>query len=151
MPADRNVVRKEVEKKLKYKSLCTEIQRMWNLKVYDHTNNNWSYWNSNEKLKEKFGSCTRKILDRFTTKDSYTWNIAHNTESTAVWNLKPERWGSPLVQEKYRGEKACDKSHPYRIIIIIIIIICGLKVVWFLGEASKGDSSGMQRDTWLIV
>jgi len=25
-------VQKEAEKKLKYKSLCTEIQRMWNLK-----------------------------------------------------------------------------------------------------------------------
>jgi len=30
IPADRNVVQKEVEKKLKYKSLCIEIQRMWN-------------------------------------------------------------------------------------------------------------------------
>ena len=48
------------------------------------TSNNWSHWNSNEKLKEKFGSCTRKTFDRFTTKDSYTWNITHNTESTAV-------------------------------------------------------------------
>jgi hypothetical protein len=38
--------------------------------------------------------------------------------------LKPERWGSLLVQEKYREEKACDKRHPYRIIIIIIIIAC---------------------------
>jgi hypothetical protein len=37
--------------------------------------------------------------------------------------LKPERWGSPLVQQKYQGEKACDNRHPYRIIIIIIIII----------------------------
>jgi len=37
------------------------------------------------------------------------------------------------------------------IIIIIIIIICGLKVVRFLGEASEGDSSGMQRDSWLFV
>ena len=37
--------------------------------------------------------------------------------------MKPERWGSPLVQEKYREEKACDKRHPDRIIIIIIIII----------------------------
>jgi hypothetical protein len=37
--------------------------------------------------------------------------------------LKPERWGSPLVQEKYQEGKACDKRHPYRIIIIIIIII----------------------------
>ena len=32
IPADRNVVQKEAEKKLKYKSLCTEIKRMWNLK-----------------------------------------------------------------------------------------------------------------------
>ena len=32
IPADRNVVQKEMEKKLKYKSLCIEIQRMWNLK-----------------------------------------------------------------------------------------------------------------------
>jgi len=30
--ADRNVVQKEAEKKLKYKSLCIELQRMWNLK-----------------------------------------------------------------------------------------------------------------------
>jgi len=29
-------------------------------------------------------NCTRKTFDRFTTKDSYTWNITHNTESTAV-------------------------------------------------------------------
>jgi len=32
IPADRNVVQKEAENKLKYKRLCTEIQRMWNLK-----------------------------------------------------------------------------------------------------------------------
>jgi hypothetical protein len=31
IPAARNVVQKEEEKKLKYKSLCIEIQRMWNL------------------------------------------------------------------------------------------------------------------------
>ena len=52
--------------------------------MYDYTSNNWSHSNSNEKLKEKFGSCTRKTFDRFTTKDSHTWNITHNTESTAV-------------------------------------------------------------------
>ena len=28
--------------------------------MYDCTSNNWSYWNSNETLKEKFGNCTRK-------------------------------------------------------------------------------------------
>jgi len=32
IPADRNVVQEEAEKKLKYKSLCIEIQRMWNRK-----------------------------------------------------------------------------------------------------------------------
>ena len=59
----------------------------------------------------------------FTTKDSYTWNITHNTESTAVWSLKLEGWGSLLVEEKYQEEKACDKRHPHIIIIIIIIIL----------------------------
>ena len=52
--------------------------------MYDCTSNNWSHWNSNEKLKEKFGRYTRKTFDRFTTKDSYTWNITDNTVSTAV-------------------------------------------------------------------
>ena len=52
--------------------------------MYDYTSKNWSHWNSNEKLKEKFGSCTRKTFDIFTSKDSYTWNMTHNTESTAV-------------------------------------------------------------------
>jgi len=31
-PQTRNVVQKEAEKKLKYKSFCIDIQRMWNLK-----------------------------------------------------------------------------------------------------------------------
>ena len=52
--------------------------------MHDCTSNNWSHWNSNEKFKEKFGNYTKKTLDRFTTKDSYTWNMTHNTESTAM-------------------------------------------------------------------
>jgi hypothetical protein len=32
IPADRNVTKKEAEEKLKYNSLCIEIQRMWNKK-----------------------------------------------------------------------------------------------------------------------
>ena len=110
--------------------------------MYDCTSNNWSHWNSNEKLKEKFGNCTRKTFDRFTTKN--TWNITHNTESIAVWNLKPEQWGSPLVQEKYQEEKACDKRHPYRIIIIIIIII----IIMSVSQCKKSEH---KPDNWQNV
>ena len=52
--------------------------------MYDYTSNNWSHRNSNKRFKEKFGSHTRKTFSRVTTKDSYTGNITHNTESTAV-------------------------------------------------------------------
>jgi len=51
--------------------------------MYDYTSNNWSHSNSNEKLKEQFGNCTRKTFDRSTKKYSCTWNITHKTESTA--------------------------------------------------------------------
>ena len=52
--------------------------------MYDCTSNNWSHWNSNEKLKEKCVNCTGKTFDRFTTKDSYTWNITYNMESNVM-------------------------------------------------------------------
>jgi hypothetical protein len=52
--------------------------------MYDYTSYNWNHWNSNEELKEIFGSYTRKTFDRFTTEDSSTWNITHNMESTAA-------------------------------------------------------------------
>ena len=68
--------------------------------MYDCTSNNWNQWNSNEKFKEKFGVYTRKTLDGFTTKDSYTWNITHNTESTVVWSLKPERLIRKVLQSE---------------------------------------------------
>ena len=83
MPADRNVVQKEAEKKLKYNSLCMEIQRMRDLKcriipvVIGATR-------IVTRFKEKFRSHARKKVNRFTTKDSYTWNITHYMESTAV-------------------------------------------------------------------
>ena len=52
--------------------------------MQDYTSNDWSHWNSNEKLKEKLGSCTGKTFDRFATADSYTRNSTHNTESATV-------------------------------------------------------------------
>jgi hypothetical protein len=54
------------------------------LEIYDYTSYNLSHWNSNEKLQEEPGSYTGKTFDRFNKKDSCTWNITHNTKSTAV-------------------------------------------------------------------
>jgi hypothetical protein len=34
----------------------------------------------------------------FNTNDSCSWNITHYTESAAVLNLSPERWGYLLVE-----------------------------------------------------
>jgi hypothetical protein len=34
IPSDRNVIRKESEKKLKYKNISIEIQGMWNMKCF---------------------------------------------------------------------------------------------------------------------
>jgi uncharacterized protein (DUF1499 family) len=34
IPSDRNVIQMESEKKLKYKNLSIEIQRMWNMKCF---------------------------------------------------------------------------------------------------------------------
>ena len=83
-PADKNVVQKEAEKKLKYKSLCIEIQRMWNLKCTIIPIIIGAIGIVTRSLRKSFVSCNSKTFDRFITKDSYTWNITHNTESTAV-------------------------------------------------------------------
>jgi hypothetical protein len=105
--------RTKAAKKLKYNSLCTQIQRMCNMKcMIIRVINSWGHWNSNKSFKEKFVSHTRKTFNTFTTKYSCTCNTTHNTESTAVWNLKPEWWGQPMVQEeKYLGEKGDKRYH----------------------------------------
>jgi hypothetical protein len=34
IPSDRNIIQKESEKKLKYRNLSIDIQRMWNMKCF---------------------------------------------------------------------------------------------------------------------
>jgi len=86
IPADRNVVQKEAENKLKYKSLCIEIQRMWNLKctfipvIIGATGIvTRSLWKNLEAVpgRHSVDSLQKTAILR-------TWNITHNTESTAV-------------------------------------------------------------------
>jgi hypothetical protein len=57
------------------------------------------------------GNNTRKAFNRCSTKNSCTRNITHYKESATIRNLKPEWWGSPLVQEeKYQGKPAKRKE-----------------------------------------
>jgi hypothetical protein len=56
--------------------------------------------------------------------------------------LKPERWGSLLVQEKYQEEKACDKRHPYRIIIINCNWV-DTRWQWFILRVYMVDAAGV--------
>jgi hypothetical protein len=62
-----------------------------------YTCSNWSHQNSDGRFREKFVSHTRKIFNRFTTKDSCTWNITHNTESTTVIKLRRLRWAGHVA------------------------------------------------------
>jgi hypothetical protein len=54
---------------------------------------------------KKYRNDTRKAFNRFSTKNSCTRNITHYKESATIRNLKPEWWGSPLVQEEKFQEK----------------------------------------------
>jgi hypothetical protein len=62
--ADRNVVQKDAEKKVKIQAFMYRDTTNVVPEMYEYTSNNWSRWNSNEKLKEKFGNYTRKTFDR---------------------------------------------------------------------------------------
>ena len=42
---DRNVIKKEAERILKYKDIVTENQRKWNVKAKSDTSNNRGDWN----------------------------------------------------------------------------------------------------------
>ena len=94
--------------------------------MYDYTGNIWSHRNSNRRFREQFGSQNRRTFNRFTTKDSCTWNITHNTESTAVWNGGDHRWmKSRSTREKrsVTGDILLLVLPSPPVIIIIIIII----------------------------
>jgi len=61
IPTDRNVMQMEVEKKLKYKSLCRDTTNVEH-KMYDYTGDNWSHWNNNRKVS---GKNTKAIAGKY--------------------------------------------------------------------------------------
>jgi hypothetical protein len=84
-----------------------------------YTGNNWSDRSGNKRFKGNFVSRASKTFNRVTTKDSCTWNITHNTGSTAVWNLKLSGGDRRWLKRKSTKEKR--RVTRYNIIIIIIM------------------------------
>jgi hypothetical protein len=79
IPMDKNVMQKKVVKKLKYKSLCIDVQQMWNTKCMIILVITGATGIITNRFKEKFGCRSRKKFNRFATKD-----ITHNMERTTI-------------------------------------------------------------------
>jgi len=75
------------------------------------TYNHWGHGIVTKGLKECENN-TKRELNRFSTENSCTRGITHNKKSATVWNLKPEWWGAPLVQEKYQHDDDDDDDIP---------------------------------------
>jgi hypothetical protein len=121
IPSDRNAIQ-ESEKKLEYKNLSIEIQRMWDMKCFVMPVITGATGIVTKGLKKKkSGNNTRKAFNRFPKKNSSTRSITHYKESATIRNLKPEWWGSPLVQEEKFQEKPVKREEEEIIIIIIIM------------------------------
>ena len=71
-------------KEVKIKRLCIEIQKMWNLKCTIVPVIIGATGIVTRSLRKNLETVPEKTFFIFTTKDSYTWNITRNTESTAV-------------------------------------------------------------------
>jgi hypothetical protein len=90
IPSDRNIIQKESENKLKYKNVCIEIKRMWNMKCFIIP-----------VIIEATGIVTKGLkiyletipgkhsVDSLQKKQLY-WEHTHYKESTTIRNLKPE-------------------------------------------------------------
>jgi hypothetical protein len=71
-------------KKLKYNSLCTETQTMWNLKRKIIPVTTGATGIVTKSLRKSLEAIPGKHSIDLIQEDSYTWNITHNMESTAV-------------------------------------------------------------------
>ena len=75
-----------------------EIQRMWNMKCVIIPVTIGATGIATKLLKKNLQPIPGK----------HSIGSLQNMDSTAVWNLNPERWES-LIQDRYQEEKACDK------------------------------------------
>jgi hypothetical protein len=102
--SDKNVIQKESENKLKYKNFSIEIQGMWKMKCFVIPVIIGATGIVSKGLKK----CLKTISGKHSIdshKNICTRNITQYKESATIRNLKPEEWGSPLVQEEKYQEK----------------------------------------------
>jgi hypothetical protein len=78
--ADRNATQKEAEKRLNARVYVKRDTTNVGHELCDFTRGNWRHGNGNERFKEIFLSYTGET---FSTENSCTWNITHNTDRTA--------------------------------------------------------------------
>ena len=89
---------KDAEKEIKYNSLCIETQRMWSTKctiILEITGANGIVRNGIKKTVDAIPGNIQQSL-----RQTAVVGTSHNTESTAVRNLKTERWGSAMVRKE---------------------------------------------------
>jgi hypothetical protein len=81
IPSDKNVTQEEAEKKLKYKNLSIEIQRMWNMKCLVIAVIIGATGIVSKSLQKYLETIPGQHSNRFPTKNCHTRNITHHKES----------------------------------------------------------------------
>jgi len=111
IPADRNAVQKEAEKKLKYKSLCIEIQRMWNLKCTIIPVIIGATGIVTRSLRKNLEAVPGKHSIDSLQKTAIlgTSHIIRKVLQCETGNLSGGE--SPLVRQEYQNEKDCEKRN----------------------------------------
>jgi hypothetical protein len=87
IPGDRNVIKKETEKILKYKDLTIEIQCMWNVKIRVIPVIIGAIGTVSKSF-GKYVSDTRKACHQGATENSHIGHCTHTSESANVKGQK---------------------------------------------------------------
>ena len=84
IPGDRNVIKKEAEKILKYEDLVTEIQCMWNVKAKVIPVITGATGNISKSLRQYLSNITGKHEIKGLQKSSHIGHCTHNVESANI-------------------------------------------------------------------